>query len=254
MLCLVKFVWQILYNMDFNNKIAIVTGGTGALGRVIVDKFAELGMKVYVPVRSLNEFNDIFDSSQTDTGGFKGLLKRYALPCDATNEAEVKEFCDNVVKQEKRIDYLINTVGGYHPKRMVIDTGKELIESQLKLNFYTTFYFTKHALTYFKTSNFGRVVSIGAKPAIEITAGKFAYSFSKAGVVNLMQTLALEFKEQDITFNTIIPSIIDTPANRESMQNQDFTKWVSPSEIAEKCLGLISGTASGEIIKMFGRV
>ncbi len=255
MLYLEKFVWQILDKcMDFNNKIAIVTGGTGALGRVIVNKFAEEGMKVYVPVRSLNEFNDIFDSSQIDTGDFKSLLKRYALPCDATNETEVKEFCDNVVKQEKRIDYLINTVGGYHPKRMVIDTDKELIESQLKLNFYTTFYFTKYSLTYFKINNFGRVASIGAKPAIEITPGKFAYSFSKAGVVNLMQTLALEHKEQDITFNTIIPSIIDTPANRESMQNQDFTKWVSPSEIAEKCLELTSGAVSGEVIKMYGRV
>ena len=243
--------------MDFQNKIAIITGGTGALGRVIVNKFAEAGMKVYVPVRSLNEFNEIFDTSQSDTGDFKRLLKRYALPCDATNDNEVKEFCDNVVKQEKRIDYLINTVGGFHPKRMVIDTDKDLIENQLKLNFYTTFYFTKHSLTYMRTNNFGRVVSIGAKPAIETTAGKLAYSISKAAVVNLMQTLAEEFKQQNITFNAIIPSVIDTPANRESMQNADFTKWVSPMEIAETCLFLVSDGAksfSGNAIKMYGGV
>lgn len=242
--------------MDFKNKIAIVTGGTGALGRVIVNKFAETGMKVYVPVRSINEFNKIFDESQSEDGReFKGLLKRYALPCDATNEAEVKEFCDNVVKQDKRIDFLVNTVGGYHPKRMILDTDTELIEKQLKLNFYTTFNFTKYAVSYMKINNYGRVVSIGAKPAIETTAGKFAYSFSKAGVVNLMQTLAEELKDSDITFNAIIPSVIDTPANRESMQNQDFSNWVTPEEIAEKCLFLIdegSKSFNHNVIKMFG--
>lgn len=241
---------------NFTNQIAIITGGTGALGRVIVNKFAEAGMKIYVPVRSISEFNKIFDDSQQE-GEFKGLLKRYCLPCDASNENEVKEFCSNVVKQEKRIDYLINTIGGYHPKRIILDTDTELIESQLKLNFYTTFYFTKHALTHMQANNFGRVVSIGAKPALETTAGKFAYSLSKGGVVNLMQTLAEEFKEQDITFNAIIPSIIDTPANRESMQNADFTKWVSPTDIAETCLFLISGGAKsfrGNVVKMYGGI
>jgi NAD(P)-dependent dehydrogenase (short-subunit alcohol dehydrogenase family) len=241
----------------FKDKIAIVTGGTGALGRVIVNKFAETGMRVYVPVRSLKDFMESFDDSQSSEGEFKGLLKRFGLPCDATNETEVKEFCDNVVKQEKRIDYLVNTVGGYHPKRMIADTETSLIEQQLKLNFYTTFFFTKYALNYFKISNFGRVISIGAKPALETTAGKFAYSFSKAGVVNLMQTLAEEHKAQDITFNTIIPSIIDTPANRESMQNQDFSTWVNPADIAETCLFLLGDGAKsfrGNVIKMYGKV
>lgn len=238
----------------FNNKVAIVTGGTGALGRVIVNHFAAHGMKVYIPVRSMPEFMKVFE--QSDETEFKGLPKRYGLPCDASNEAEVKEFCENVVKQEKRIDFLVNTVGGYHPKCLVIDTDKELIEKQLLLNFYTTFYFTKHVLGFFKANNFGRVVAIGAKPAIETTAGKFAYSFSKAGVVNLMQTLAAEYKDVNITFNTIIPSIIDTPANRESMQNQDFSKWVTPMEIAETCLILCheSKSDSGNVIKMYGEV
>lgn len=239
----------------YKDKIAIVTGGTGALGKVIVNHFAAQGMKVYVPVRSMPEFMKVFE--QTDETEFKGLPKRYGLPCDASNEIEVKEFCDNVVKQEKRIDFLVNTVGGYHPKRSVTDTDKELIEQQLMLNFYTTFFFTKHALSYFKMSNFGRVVSVGAKPAVETTAGKFAYSFSKGGVVNLMLTLAEEHKTDNITFNTIIPSVIDTPSNRESMQNQDFSAWVTPLEIAETCLFLMGDGAKsyrGNVIKMYGRV
>jgi NAD(P)-dependent dehydrogenase (short-subunit alcohol dehydrogenase family) len=235
--------------MDFNNKVAIVTGGTGALGRVIVNRFAKEGMKVYVPVRSIKDFMTIFDDSQNEKE-LTILLKRYAIECDAADENQCSEFCESIIKQEKRIDFLINTVGGYHPKKEIIDMDKSLLEQQLMLNFYTTFFFTKHALSNMKANGFGRVISIGAKPAIETTSGKFAYSFSKSGVVNLMQTLALEFKGLDFTFNAIIPDIIDTPANRKSMPNADFSKWASPSAIADKCLELISGNVSGENIRI----
>lgn len=236
--------------MDFINKVAIVTGGTGALGRVIVNRFAKEGMKVYVPVRSIKDFMTIFDDSQNEEE-LTVLLKRYAIECDATDENQCLEFCQSIIKQEKRIDFLINTVGGYHPRKEILEMDKTLIEQQLMLNFYTTFYFTKHALSHMKANGFGRVISIGAKPAVENTAGKFAYSFSKSGVVKLMQTLALEFKGMDLTFNTIIPNIIDTPANRKSMPNADFTKWVSPDVIAEKCIELVSGIGNGMIINLY---
>jgi len=237
--------------MDFKNKVAIVTGGTGALGRVIVNRFAAEGMKVYIPVRSMKEFMTIFDDSQKEEE-LTVLLRRYAIECDATDENQVIEFCESVMKQEKRIDILINTVGGYHPKKDVIDTDISLIEQQLKLNFYTTFFFTKHSLNYMKISGFGRVISIGAKPAVETTPKKFAYSFSKSGVVNLMKTLSLEFKDQDITFNTIIPNIIDTSANRKSMPNADFSTWNSPEMIAEECFELVSGKDNKEVVKKYG--
>lgn len=237
----------------FKDKIAIVTGGTGALGRVIVNRFAKEGMKVYVPVRSMKSFMEIFDETEREED-FTHLLRRYAIECDASDEIQCHEFCENVLKQEKRLDYLVNTIGGYHPKKMILDTDKQLIEQQLLLNFYSTFYFTKHALAHMKINNFGRIVSISARPAVETTAGKFAYSFSKAGVVNLMNTLALEFKDQDFTFNTIIPNIIDTAANRQSMPKADFSTWVKPETIAEKCLALAGEDGkklSGDVIKMY---
>jgi len=241
--------------MDFKSKIAIVTGGTGALGRVIVSLFADEGMSIYVPVRSVDEFKRTFDES-ANSDNFK-LRKIYGLPCDAYIENDVKEFVSDVTKQAGRIDYLVNTVGGYHPKRNVADTDTELLENQLKLNFFSTFYFTRFVLNNMIQNSFGRIVSIGAKPAIETTTGKFGYSFSKSGVVNLMQTIAEECKDNNITANVIIPSIIDTPANRESMKNSDFTKWESPEEIAGTCLYLLSDSAKsllGSIFKMYGRV
>src|SRR3990170_834822 len=164
------------------------------------------------------------------------------------------EFCENVMKQEKSIDYLVNTIGGYHPKKVISEMESKLIDDQLRLNFYPTFYFTKYALTHMNINNFGRVISIGAKPAIESTAGKFAYSFSKSGVVNLMNTLALEYEDKDFTFNTIIPNIIDTPANRQSMPNADFNTWITPEATAEKCLELVGDEGkkdNGKVVRMY---
>jgi NAD(P)-dependent dehydrogenase (short-subunit alcohol dehydrogenase family) len=242
--------------VDFKDKIAIVTGGTGALGRVIVEKLSAKGVILYLPVQSVEHFKRVFDSS-TETDGSFVLRKIYALPCDASNEIEVKEFVEDVVNQAGRVDYLVNTVGGFHPKRNVVDTDSELLMKQLKLNLITTFYFSQNCLKNMIVNNFGRIISIGAKPAIETTAGKFAYSFAKAGVVNLMQTIAEECKEQNITTAAIIPSVIDTPANRESMQNQDFSKWVKPEDIAAMILHLLSdeaGSQRGNVIKMYGKV
>lgn len=241
-------------SVNLNNRVAIVTGGTGALGSVIVNRFAARGMKVYVPVRSMKRFMNIFDSSQKEDAKFDVLLRRYAIECDANDEDQVRVFCENVMKQEKRIDYLVNTIGGFHPKTNIEDMSTALVTGQLQLNFYPTFYFTKYALMYMKQNNYGRVISIGAKPALEASSGKFAYAFSKAGVVNLMQTLALELNDQDFTFNTIIPNIIDTPANRDSMPKADFSKWVKPEVIADKCLECCTDEMkdiNGDVIKMY---
>ena len=242
--------------MNYKDKLAIVTGGTGALGRVIVKKFADTGMTVYLPVQSMEHFKSAFDTSAEGNEEFS-LRKIFALPCDASNENEVKDFVEDVISLNKKVDFLINTVGGYHTKRNVVDTDTELLEKQLKLNFFSTFYFSNECLKNMITNNYGRIVSIGAKPAIETTAGKFAYSFSKTGVINLMQTIAEECKDFNITASAIIPSIIDTLANRESMQNQDFTKWVTPEEIAVTILYLLSDSAKGlrgNVIKMYGKV
>jgi NAD(P)-dependent dehydrogenase (short-subunit alcohol dehydrogenase family) len=105
--------------------------------------------------------------------------------------------------------------------------------------------------------NFGRITAIGAIPAVETTPGKLAYSISKSNVVNLIQTIAEETKEFNITANAVIPSIIDTSANRQSMPNEDFNKWVEPEDIAETILFLLSDAAKsfrGNIIKMYGKV
>lgn len=239
------------------DKVAVITGGTGALGRKIVERFAGEKMKVYVPAISVEKFREIFDSSAgNEESGFE-LRKIFCFHCDASDEMDVKGFISDVLKREGKIDYLVNTIGGYHARKDIVEMESSLIDKMLDLNFKSTFYFCKYVLKSMVEKNFGRIAAIGAMPALEVSPGKLAYAISKTAVINLIQTIAEETKEYNITANAIIPSIIDTPANRESMPKGSFDKWVKPEDIADTILFLFSDAASsfrGNIIKMYGKV
>lgn len=237
------------------DKVAIVTGGTGALGRVIVNTLAENGVKVYVPVFSMKEFNEVFDSSLEEDGNFK-LRKIFAFNCDALNEDSVTEFVKNVAIQEKgKLDFLINTVGGIDPPSNVSALSTQQLDKMFDLNFRTAFYFTKEALKPMEKNNFGRIISIGAIAGLESSPGRFAYSMSKAAVINLMETISEEMKEKNIRCNVIVPSIIDTPANREWGTEEDIKKWVKPEEIAGIINDLLSSRydpVRNTVLKVYG--
>ena len=124
-----------------------------------------------------------------------------------------------------------------------------------KLNFLSAFYFTRETIRIMKKNNFGRVISVGAIAGLETTPGRFAYSFSKAGVISLMETVNEEMKDFNIRCNTIIPGIIDTPANREWGSPEEIKKWVKPKEISDIIYNLISEvftSVRGSHIKVYG--
>ncbi|MBE2254762.1 MAG: SDR family NAD(P)-dependent oxidoreductase [Ignavibacteria bacterium] len=215
-------------------KIVIVTGGTGALGRYIVNKFAAEGNKVYVPVLTMKEFNDVFNDKSNDNDNTDFSLKKiYAFECNATDKNSVKEFVSSVARNEKdKIDFLINTVGGIGKAAKVSETDYEDFDELFNLNFKSTFYFSKECLSYMIENKFGRIISIGALAALETSPSRFSYGYAKYGVINLMNTISEENKENNIFANTVIPSIIDTPANREWGSEEDIKKWVTPEELS----------------------
>ncbi|HMS65600.1 MAG TPA: SDR family NAD(P)-dependent oxidoreductase [Ignavibacteria bacterium] len=240
------------------DKIAIVTGGTGALGRKVVEKLADEGIKVYVPAHNLEEFNSIFDNSFDKKRENYILRKIFAFNCNATDETSVTEFVRNVSAQEKgNIDFLINTVGGISGKEDIIDLTAKSLDKMINLNFKSAFYFSREVLKNMKNKSYGRIISIGAMAGLEVTPGRFAYSFSKAGVINLMDTISEEMKEFNIRCNTIIPGIIDTPSNREWGSDEDIKKWVTADEIAKIIYNLISDEFSNvrsSQIKVYGSI
>lgn len=238
------------------DKVAIVTGGTGALGRVVAHKLAGQGIKVYIPTLTMDEFNHVFDNSASADENEFMLRKIFAFDCNAFDENSVKEFVSNVEIQEKgSIDYLINTVGGIHPPVTIGELDTATFDKMFTFNFKSTFYFTKECLSVMKRNNYGRIISIGAIAGLKPEASRFPYSYSKSGVAWLMDTVAEEYKDFNIRANTIMPSIIDTPANREWGSEEDIKKWVKPEEIAETISFLISESGNSirnSIIKVFG--
>ncbi|HRI86108.1 MAG TPA: SDR family oxidoreductase [Ignavibacteria bacterium] len=217
-----------------NHKVAIVTGGTGAIGRAISFKLSDEGIKIYVPTRDLAKFNEVFDRSQNaDTNEFN-LNKIFSFNCDITDENSVIEFVNNICAIENgRIDYLINTAGGIDNPVKTAELKTKSLLNMLDLNFMSAFYFSREVLKYMLKNNFGRIISFGSKSSTEITADRFAYSFSKRGVIDLMNILSEENKDFNIRCNTIIPGIVDTPSNREWGDEDDFKKWTNTNDIAE---------------------
>ena len=238
-----------------DKKIAIVTGGTGALGRHVVDRLASEGVKVYVPAISMEDFNSVFDRSQSsDKPEIKSI---FSFVCNATDESSVVEFVDSVSKLENgQIDYLINTVGGIHGKMTIDEMDTKTLDSMYDFNFKSTFYFSREVLKRMKEKNYGRIISIGAIAALEPSPGVFAYSMSKAGVINLMNTIAEENKGTDIRANTVIPSILDTPANREWGSDEDIKTWVKPEKVADIIWTLLRDSFSDvrqSMVKVYGK-
>ncbi len=240
---------------SLNVKTAIVTGGTGALGKYVVEKFCAEGYKVYIPVTSINKFMRVFDSSLDENSEFK-LRKIYAFECDALEEDSVKEFVEKVSGLENgRIDVLVNTIGGIHPPVNTADVERQEFDKWFNLNFTTALHFSKSVLKIMVPNGCGRIVSVGAIAGLEPAPGRLAYSVSKSALIILMNTISKEYKRFGIRANTVIPSVIDTQANREWASAEEIKNWVSPEEVARVIFELAENRFSAvreSVIKVFG--
>lgn len=217
-------------------KVIIVTGGTGALGRFIVEKYAAEGWKVYIPVVSMKKFISIFDNSQNKDSEFT-LRKIYAFECDALDESAIKEFVLKVSALEKgKINLLVNTVGGFHEEINVSEFMTESFDNWFNLNFKTAFLFSREFLNVVKNNYHASIVSISSIAAVNPMPGRLAYNVSKTALITLMETISKE--NNNVNCHAIVTSVIDTPANREWGSEEDIKKWVKPEEIADKIYNL----------------
>lgn len=232
-------------------KVAVVTGGTGALGSVIVRQMLHEHVSVAVPYHS----GKSFPSQDSENAGDKD--RTLFLQADLANEEQAGKFFDGVLKKFGTVDYLVNAAGGYLGGKKIADVSLDEWESIINLNLTTTFLMCRAALQVMRPKNSGRIVNIAAMTALAPAAAKGPYSVSKRGVITLTEVIAEETKGTGITANAIAPSIILTEANKEWMTKADAEKWVTPEEIATLVLYLCSDTArsiSGNAIKMFGGV
>lgn len=165
------------------------------------------------------------------------------MKADVTNEADVQRLLNDVIRETGRIDALINLVGGFAVGR-VEETDAALWQLMLTTNVTAAFLLSKAVLPHMLERRTGRIVHVAARAALEPFPGAAAYIVSKSGLVVLIRTLSLELAGSGVTVNGVLPTTIDTPANRSSMPDADPSKWVRPESIAQTLIFLASKEAS----------
>ncbi|MBP0114135.1 SDR family oxidoreductase [Bradyrhizobium vignae] len=224
------------------DKVLIVTGAFGALGRVVAETAQARGARVAGVDHALSQ-----SPAKPESIAIGGV--------DLSDPAQAKTAIDAAAKHFGRLDALINIAGGF-AFETVGDGDIATWQRMHALNVLTALNTSRAALPHLLSSKAGRIINIGAIGALQAGSGMGPYAASKAGVHRLTEALAHEWKGK-ITVNAVLPSIIDTKANRADMPKADFSKWVKPQELAEVILFLASDAASGitgALIPVGGRV
>ena len=234
--------------MVLQQKVALVTGGTGALGSVLAQRLADEGAQVVISY-----------PTDKDVEGKDGTFRPGIVPmrADLTNEADVIALYDALVQKYFHIDIVINAVGGFLPAKPLADVTLAEWDRMMDINLKSTFLSTREALRRMKGRHYGRIINISAMVGLNPTAGKAPYAISKAGVSLLTDIVAQEQKGTGITINAIAPSIILTPANLAWAEEGEASKWVKPAEIADLIIYLCSASAgaiTGTTFKAYGGV
>ncbi len=225
-----------------NGKVLIVTGAFGALGRVVTATALSRGARVAGIDHAPSKLEPT--PRQIELGGV-----------DLTDAAQAKTAVDAAAAHFGRLDALINIAGGF-AFEPVAEGDSNTWQRMYALNVLTALNASRVALGHISKSSAGRIVNVGALGALQAGAGMGPYAASKSGVHRLTEALAAEWKGK-VTVNAVLPSIIDTEANRASMPDADVSKWVRPEELAEVILFLASDAASavtGALIPVTGRV
>ena len=225
---------------------AIVTGGTGGLGSAVVARLLDDGWRVVVPW--------IVESELSRVQEREGLE---LVQADLFDDDMVAAVVALGAKQaEAPLRGVVNLVGGFAMGGRVHETPIGDFERQFRLNLRPTYLVTAAALPHLLEHGRGSIVCVGTRAAVQPFSGAAGYISSKAAVIAFAQAVAVEYKLTGIRCNAILPSVIDTPANRASMPNADHERWVKPAEIAGTIAYLLSEDSqptSGAAIPVYGR-
>ena len=229
-----------------SDRSALVTGGTGGLGAAVVTRLLDDGWRVVVPwvaERELErvERRDGLELVQADLFEPDAVAGAVAL---AAGEAGAP------------LRAAVNLVGGFAQGERVAEEPIEQFERQFRLNLRPTYLVTQAALPHLVAAGGGAVVCVGTRAALQPFPGAAGYVASKAAVIAFAQAVAVEYRDERVRCNALLPSVIDTPANRAAMPNADWSKWVAPPQLAATIAFLCSdegAATSGAAIPVYGR-
>jgi len=232
-----------MLNLDFTNRHVVVTGGTGALGAAVVQILIDAGAICHIPAHRSP------DGASHDRVHIESKI-------DLTDESAVSKFYDSLPS----LWASVHTAGGFVAVK-IADTSLQMWKQMHDTNVVTSFLCCREAIKKIRNSGGagtggGRIVNVAAKPALIPTAGLSAYAASKAAVASLTTSLSEELSAEKIWVNAVVPSIMDTPTNRQAMPKADFEKWPKLSDVAATIAFLASpqnAVTRGALVPVYGR-
>jgi len=242
-------VGQTISRYRFAGLFVLVAGGTGALGRAISLGFLREGADLVVTYRNNQEWVELKSLAGTDASRLAG----YQI--DVDDEVAVENFIEKITRERGHLDVLVNAVGGYVGGIKLWELDTKLFERMLALNLRPAFLLSRAVVKRMLARGKGAIVNVAAKAAFDHAAGAAAYAASKAATVAMMDSLAADLNGSGVRVNSILPSIIDTPANRKAMPEADFSGWPKPEDIARVILFLCSEDARlihGAAVPVYG--
>lgn len=234
------------------DRVAIISGGTGALGRAVSEHFLANGAKVAVPYvidAEVPLFNERL-------GNRFPAASAWLSKVDVADEHQVAKFVEEAAGKFGKVDILINLVGGFWGFKTVADTTLTEWQTMFDLNLKPTFLLCRAAVPIMQKNKFGRIVSVSSRTGLT-GAGEFAaYAIAKGAIKTFTASLAEEVLADNVLVNAIAPSTIDTEANRKAMPKAKHENWVKPEDIARTLAFLCSEqnqVTSGAVVPVYGR-
>jgi NAD(P)-dependent dehydrogenase (short-subunit alcohol dehydrogenase family) len=228
--------------MSLTDKVVLITGANGGLGSAVTNAFLQSGARVAGVARRIQ-------NSDFPHPNFM------AFSAELGNADAARAVIASVVAEWQRIDVLVHLVGAFAGGKSVADTNDVALDQMLEVNLRAAFHMFRAVLPDMRVRSSGRILAIGSRTAVDPQPMVGAYSASKAALVSLVQTIALENKDRGISANVILPGTMDTPANRAAMPGADPAKWVQPAQVASLLVYLASDRASqisGAVIPILG--
>jgi NAD(P)-dependent dehydrogenase (short-subunit alcohol dehydrogenase family) len=228
---------------QLKGKVILVSGASGGLGESVTQAFLDAGGLVAGVSRQ-------WPPEASNTPGF------LPVSADLTQEPGCSAAVRATLEQWSRLDAAVHLMGGFAGGNPAEATPVEEWDRMMSLNLRSAFLFFRAALPPMLKAGRGRLLAVGSRPGLDPVAGLSAYAASKAGLHALIRTLAAENRDRGITANAVLPSVIDTPANRSAMPKADTSKWVPPESIAALLVFLAGDAAqdiSGALVPIYGR-
>ncbi len=241
---------------DFSDKVIVITGGTGALGRVLTKSFLNYNPKsIVVTYRSEKEMLEL----KTELGSLEQQSNISTTieftKVDVTRDDETKRSVSNIVERHGQIHVLINVVGSYIGGKSVTQLDESEWDNMIGINLKSAFLISKHVIPVMATNNYGKLVHIASKIGLVSNGYDSAYAASKAGLIRFVESAYHEVKKSNININCILPTILDTESNRKDMPNADFSKWIKLEDLSKVILFLSSDDSkiiNGAAIPAYG--